>query len=61
MELADDRERLFAMGAAAVKKAELLSWAARAGTFLEILGKRLSISIPETRVLRRGSPALNAW
>ena len=49
LELADDRERLFAMGTAALKKAELLSWAGRASTFLDILRKRLSMS-PETQI-----------
>ena len=50
LELANDRDRLSGMGAAALKKAQLLSWAVRASTFLEILRKRLSVSIPETRV-----------
>ena len=46
MELADDRERLSVMSAAAVKKAELLSWASRATIFLEILRKCLCMSKP---------------
>ena len=41
-ELADDRARLSAMSAAALRKAELLSWATRASTFLDVLRNRLT-------------------
>jgi glycosyltransferase involved in cell wall biosynthesis len=47
LELAGNRERLAAMSASAMKKAELLSWTNRANTYLDVLRKRLSRSQPK--------------
>ena len=60
LELSDDRERLSAMGAAALKKAELLSWSTRASTFLDVLRKRLQ-GETQNRALDLKASSLNAW
>jgi glycosyltransferase involved in cell wall biosynthesis len=50
LELADDRGRLSAMGAEALKKAQLMSWAARASKFLDVLRRRLWMPKSETQI-----------